>query len=340
MSYSPTDWVDNVTPVDAARMDNLEAGVVNAHAAIPLKVDKDAVETASARLLAAKLLAGDANQSFKIRGDGQLEWGAGGASALDTNLYRSGANTLKTDDWFYVTGNILVGAADVNLYRAAADILASDDKFDPASLNVQTKAGVPVDGDVVGGAANGDLIVDATNKKLYVRIAGVWEQVGGGGGAAATQHAIDFRNPNLASTPGNLTPAVNALTGWEAWAWSFRQDVLGQLYGIARLPADAVLTSPKLVLELAASAAGNTVIDVYVHGVADGESLAISSWDFTSLNNVVTLATSRARKKVEIAVTGLAVSDLVVVQVAHNGVHASDTLAAATELYGGWLSTV
>lgn len=44
--------------------------------------------------------AADSNISFGVRGNGYMEWGGGGASATDTNLYRSAANTLKTDDAF------------------------------------------------------------------------------------------------------------------------------------------------------------------------------------------------------------------------------------------------
>ncbi len=68
-------------------------------------------------------------------------------------------------------------AVDTNIYRSAANILSSDDKVDPASLNLQVKAGIPADGDVVGGAADGDFIVDTTNSKLMVRIGGVWKGV-------------------------------------------------------------------------------------------------------------------------------------------------------------------
>jgi hypothetical protein len=35
MPYTPTDWVDNATPVNAANMDKLEQGVVDAHAGLP-----------------------------------------------------------------------------------------------------------------------------------------------------------------------------------------------------------------------------------------------------------------------------------------------------------------
>jgi hypothetical protein len=44
--------------------------------------------------------SGEANSCFAILVSGEMYWGAGGASAADTNLYRSAADTLKTDDAF------------------------------------------------------------------------------------------------------------------------------------------------------------------------------------------------------------------------------------------------
>ena len=35
MTYTPTDWVDDVTPVDEARMDKIEQGIVDAHDGLP-----------------------------------------------------------------------------------------------------------------------------------------------------------------------------------------------------------------------------------------------------------------------------------------------------------------
>jgi hypothetical protein len=44
--------------------------------------------------------SGEANARFGLLVSGEMYWGAGGASAADTNLYRSAADTLKTDDAF------------------------------------------------------------------------------------------------------------------------------------------------------------------------------------------------------------------------------------------------
>lgn len=51
----------------------------------------------------------ETNNRFQIRGDGQVTWGAGGGTAPDTNLYRTAANVLKTDDSFNVGGGLTVG---------------------------------------------------------------------------------------------------------------------------------------------------------------------------------------------------------------------------------------
>lgn len=54
---------------------------------------------------------GDTNPRLEGDSNGKLSWGAGGGSAVDTNLYRSAADTLKTDDAFQVGGALTVTGA-------------------------------------------------------------------------------------------------------------------------------------------------------------------------------------------------------------------------------------
>lgn len=56
----------------------------------------------------------DANARWFTQIDGKMWWGPGNASA-DTNLYRSAANTLKTDDAFIATGDITASSGKINL---------------------------------------------------------------------------------------------------------------------------------------------------------------------------------------------------------------------------------
>jgi hypothetical protein len=56
-----------------------------------------------------KLNGADAQPAARWYGDGTIEWGAGGASAPDTNLYRTGASSLRTDDHFTAVGGLNAG---------------------------------------------------------------------------------------------------------------------------------------------------------------------------------------------------------------------------------------
>jgi hypothetical protein len=53
------------------------------------------------------LVDGDANPSIRIRGDGKIQWGAGGASATDTSLARTGSNQLTLEsNGTFIAGTI------------------------------------------------------------------------------------------------------------------------------------------------------------------------------------------------------------------------------------------
>jgi len=78
---------------------------------------------AAANVALHLLVSGDTDTTgtgrLQIRADGRMDWGPGGASAVDTNLYRSAANSLKTDDDFYANnaqflgGTVIFGADGV-----------------------------------------------------------------------------------------------------------------------------------------------------------------------------------------------------------------------------------
>src|SRR5215831_3598426 len=115
----------------------------------------DTVVPAATRLIANKLLTGDAQPAFQFNGDGRHLWGPGGSTVPDTNLYRSAAGVLQTDGQFRsqpsavqasftglalgdttprsrisTAGKIEWGpgnaALDTNLYRGGAGLLQTD----------------------------------------------------------------------------------------------------------------------------------------------------------------------------------------------------------------------
>lgn len=73
-------------------------------------------------------VTGDTVSRLNIDADGGMAWGPGGAGAQDTNLYRSAADTLKTDDSLVVGANLTVtgnlttsGVGQILFARKTAD---------------------------------------------------------------------------------------------------------------------------------------------------------------------------------------------------------------------------
>ncbi|MBA2951443.1 H-type lectin domain-containing protein [Streptomyces himalayensis] len=76
-------------------------------------------------------VSGDANARWFARADGQMWWGPGSA-IQDTNLYRSAADTLKTDDNFIANGNLTVGGAAAITGKVSAANLRTGQATTPA----------------------------------------------------------------------------------------------------------------------------------------------------------------------------------------------------------------
>lgn len=83
-------------------------------------------QTDSSRAFQAGLQSDSVNR-FSIEHSGLIEWGAGGASSRDTNLYRNAANELKTDDSLAVAANsTTAGYTRVGSNSAPANTTAGD----------------------------------------------------------------------------------------------------------------------------------------------------------------------------------------------------------------------
>jgi hypothetical protein len=64
-------------------------------ASLAAKVDKDSVTAAATRVIQNMLAAGDTQPAWRVMGDGQMNWGAGGTTAPDTTLSRGTAGVLN-----------------------------------------------------------------------------------------------------------------------------------------------------------------------------------------------------------------------------------------------------
>ena len=87
---------------------------------------------------------GDSEPRVKIDAGGKITWSSGSAAG-DVTLYRSAANTLKTDD-----------AVDASTAGV---------------VNLVT------DGEPTGAAANGTIAIDTTNNKFYFRSSSEWQEI-------------------------------------------------------------------------------------------------------------------------------------------------------------------
>lgn len=75
---------------------------------------------------------GDTDTRIKIEAGGRISWGSGSV-ASDTNLYRSAANSLKTDDVFEAAAGVVTltssGAPSASISDGAIAVDTSNDSF-------------------------------------------------------------------------------------------------------------------------------------------------------------------------------------------------------------------
>lgn len=75
---------------------------------------------------------GDSNPRLSIDAGGRISWGDG-TSSVDTNLYRSGVNSLKTDDRFHTPAVEINGLTEMASYTVAINTLDANQNIDVSS---------------------------------------------------------------------------------------------------------------------------------------------------------------------------------------------------------------
>jgi hypothetical protein len=200
-------------------------------------------------------LVGDAQSRFKVAASGGLAWGDGTA-ARDTNLYRSAADILATDDRLNIVrqgtthislstrsteaqsrfqvladGSLLWGdgvsaTLDTNLYRSAQDTLKTDDALVAASLEapaLKVTGGSPGVGkvltsDAAGSAAWATPVTPVTPNTQIFTANGTWTKpagatlvkvamlgAGGGGGSGRVGAAASLRTAGAGGGGGSYS---------------------------------------------------------------------------------------------------------------------------------------
>ncbi|MET7933499.1 hypothetical protein [Streptomyces sp. NPDC005322] len=88
------------------------SGTLSIAGLLSLAAGATATAAAAGNVAYAALVGGDGFDRWRAYGDGKQEWGSGGTSR-DTNLYRSAADVLKTDDTFHVTANLRINTTSM-----------------------------------------------------------------------------------------------------------------------------------------------------------------------------------------------------------------------------------
>ena len=116
--------------------------------------------------ISIRQLTSASSQGLSIRLDGETE---------DRIRIEAGGRILWSD------GSSVTGM-DINLYRDGADLLKTDDTFEAAGgLITLTTSGTPT-----ATLGDGAIAIDTTNDTFYFRSNGTWQEVSGGGGASVT----------------------------------------------------------------------------------------------------------------------------------------------------------
>jgi len=103
--------IGNNTPVTNRKLSVYNGGTDLGVSVVTLASTDNFIET---------FVSGEANLRFSILGTGAHQWGAGGASALDTRLFRSAANTLTLDNGAAGAATLAPGADAVGAIGTAS----------------------------------------------------------------------------------------------------------------------------------------------------------------------------------------------------------------------------
>lgn len=189
--------------------------------ATQIRFGASGTSTIAATALIVKAFTGTADtvDRFNLTTAGSANWGSGGSAATDTNLYRAGSASLKTDSTFTAAALVTAGGISVTRSGTASSILAGSVSGDTAARLNADAAGVVTWGSGTA-AADTNLYRSAadtlkTDDKLVVGSGTItlndYNLVRSGAGTV-TANGNFVITGNLAIT-GNLTLSGSAFQG-------------------------------------------------------------------------------------------------------------------------------
>jgi microcystin-dependent protein len=125
-------------------------------------------------------ITSDTQPRLRVDAGGKHTWGAGGTTAGDTTLYRSAADTLKTDDSFIAAGGLTVKTTEIDTASASSGQVLQYDgtKFAPTTPS----RGATVSDNVPSSPTAGQVWFESDTGKTFVYYDSYWVEISGGRG--------------------------------------------------------------------------------------------------------------------------------------------------------------
>ena len=139
----------------------------------PITIDE--LGSASSQALAANV-DGDSQNRINIDAGGKITWGSGSATG-DTTLYRSAADTLKTDDAFTATSLAVTGQFTLPTSDGSADQIITTNGSGTLTWS-DVSANATVSDTAPSSPATGQIWYESDTGKTFVYYDSFWVEVG------------------------------------------------------------------------------------------------------------------------------------------------------------------
>lgn len=134
-------------------------------------------------------ISSDTQPRLRIDAGGKYTWGAGGTDAGDTNLYRSAADTLKTDDYFIATGGLTVKTVEIDTASASSGqvLQYNGTKFVPANSG---GASITISDTPPTSPSVGAFWFESDTGKTFIYYDSSWVEINGGGSGSVQETTL------------------------------------------------------------------------------------------------------------------------------------------------------
>ena len=215
---------------------------------------------ASSQAIAAKV-DGDTQNRINIDAGGKITWGSGSATG-DTTLYRSAADTLKSDDAFTAASLAVTGAFTFPTSDGSANQVITTNGS--GTLSWANAAGsVTVSDAPPSGASEGDLWFESDTGSTYVYYDSAWVEVGAStstavGGEGYVQY---YSSGSLAGASAHYWDAANERLGIKNTSPAYELDVTGTIRGTNVIGSSGVTTVTTTGAPTASASDGTIAVD-------------------------------------------------------------------------------